>query len=338
MFLITGSAGFIGFHLTKRLLESGQSVIGVDNLNDYYDINLKESRLKILNKISLKKGQRYNFIKGDLQNKNLIDSLFKEYNPSKVCHLAAQAGVRYSITNPECYIESNLNGFFNIINASKNNDVKHFVYASSSSVYGGNTLMPFSEDHAVDHPVSLYGATKKSNELIAHTYRHIFKLPVTGLRFFTVYGPWGRPDMAYFLFTKSILEGKPIEIYNNGNMLRDFTYIDDIIHSLTLILEKPAENDPKFDPQKPKSSTSWNPHRIFNIGNSKPVPLMEFIEAIENCLGKSAKKEYLPMQKGDVQATYSDSSKLFEWIKFKPNTSLNDGVSKFIEWYKNFYK
>ncbi len=337
MILITGTAGFIGFHLAKKLLESGHSVVGLDNINDYYDVNLKEARLKILKEIRLHKDQKYNFIKGNLENKNLINSIFKDFKPHKVCHLAAQAGVRNSITNPESYIQSNLIGFFNIINASKENNVKHLVYASSSSVYGGNTLMPFSEDHSVDHPVSLYGATKKSNELIAHTYSHIYKLPVTGVRFFTVYGPWGRPDMALFLFTKAIIEDKPIEVFNNGNMLRDFTYIDDIVNSLSLLLDKPATIDQDFDSNKPKSSSSWNPHRIFNIGNSNPTPLMKFIEEIETCLGKSAKKIYLPMQKGDVPATYSDSSKLYDWIKFKPNTTVKDGVAKFIEWYKNFY-
>ncbi len=338
MIFITGTAGFIGFHLTRKLLESGESVVGLDNINDYYDTNLKEARLNILKNIPLNKDQKFNFIKGDLENKNLIDSIFKEFKPSKVIHLAAQAGVRYSITNPESYIQSNLIGFFNIINGSKENNVENLLYASSSSVYGGNNLMPFSEDHSVDHPVSLYGATKKSNELMAHTYSHIFKLPVTGLRFFTVYGPWGRPDMALFLFTKAILEDKPIKVFNNGDMLRDFTYIDDIVQSLTLLLDKPAVSDKSFDPKNPNASTSWSPHRIFNIGNSNPTPLLEFIEAIEKCLGKTAKKMYLPMQMGDVPATYSDSSKLYNWIKFKPNTSVECGVAKFIEWYKEFYK
>ena len=338
MIFITGVAGFIGFHLTKKLLESGQSVVGLDNINDYYDTSLKEARLKILKDITLKKGLDFTFIKGDLENKNLIDSIFKKFKPSKVCHLAAQAGVRYSITNPESYIQSNLIGFFNIINGSKENNVQNLLYASSSSVYGGNNLMPFSEDHSVNHPVSLYGATKKSNELIAHTYSHIFNLPVIGLRFFTVYGPWGRPDMALFLFTKAIIEDKPIKVFNNGDMLRDFTYIDDIVQSLTLLLDKPAESNKNFDAKNPNASISWSPYRIFNIGNSNPTPLLEFIKAIEDCLGKKAKKLYLPMQKGDVPATFSDSSKLFEWIKFKPNTSVKEGVSKFVEWYKYFYK
>ena len=338
MIFITGTAGFIGFHLTKKLLGSGHSIVGLDNINDYYDTSLKEARLKILKDITLKKGQDFIFIRGDLEDKNLINSIFKKYKPSKVCHLAAQAGVRYSITNPESYIQSNLIGFFNIINGSKENNVKNLLFASSSSVYGGNNLMPFCEDHSADHPVSLYGATKKSNELMAHTYSHLFKLPVTGLRFFTVYGPWGRPDMALFLFTKAIIEGKPIKVFNNGDMLRDFTYIEDIVQSLTLLLDKPAECNENFDAKNPNASTSWSPYRIFNIGNSNPTPLLDLIREIEECLGKKAKKLYLPMQKGDVPATFSDSSKLFEWIKFKPNTSIKEGVSKFIDWYKYFYK
>ncbi len=338
MILVTGAAGFIGFNLIAKLLKNGFSVIGIDNLNDYYDLNLKQARLENLKHIKLEAEQKFIFFKVDIQDNENIKSIFDEYSPSHVIHLAAQAGVRYSISNPDSYIGSNLVGFFNIIENCKNNNVKHFLYASSSSVYGGNTKIPFCEEDSVDHPVSLYGATKKCNELIAHTYSHIYKLPTTGLRFFTVYGPWGRPDMALFLFTKSIIEGNPIEVFNNGEMMRDFTYIDDVIESLFNLIHKPATPKENFNPIEPDPSSSCDPYRVFNIGNSKPVPLMKFINEIEECLGIKAKKIYLPMQKGDVQNTSSDTLKLKEWINFKPDTSVKEGINEFIKWYKIFYK
>ena len=338
MILVTGAAGFIGFNLIEKLLKKGFSVIGIDNLNDYYDISLKQARLENLKNIKLKAEQKFIFFKADIQDNEKVKSIFDSYSPSQVIHLAAQAGVRYSISNPDSYIGSNLVGFFNIIENCKNKNVKHFLYASSSSVYGGNTKIPFCEEDSVDHPVSLYGATKKCNELIAHTYSHIYKLPTTGLRFFTVYGPWGRPDMALFLFTKAIIAGEPIEVFNNGEMIRDFTYIDDVIESLFNLIHKPATPKENFNPIKPDPSSSCDPYRVFNIGNSKPVPLMKFINEIEECLGIKAKKIYLPMQKGDVQKTSSETLKLKEWINFTPNTSVKEGINKFIKWYKIFYK
>ncbi len=338
MILVTGAAGFIGFHLTKKLLEKGESVVGIDNLNDYYDPKLKESRLRALEEINLKNGQTFSFFKYDLVDKENINVLFEEFSPSNVVHLAAQAGVRYSITNPEVYIESNIKGFFNIIDNCKKRKIKHFIYASSSSVYGGNSKTPFSENDSVDHPVSLYGASKKCNELIAHTYSHIYKLPTTGVRFFTVYGPWGRPDMAPFLFTEAILKGKPIKVFNNGDMIRDFTYIDDIIESLIFLIYKPSISNENFNKSIPEASSSWCPYKILNIGNSNPIPLMEFIKAIEESLDISAEKIYLPMQKGDVPVTAAETSKLQEWINFKPNTPLKEGISETIKWYKDFYK
>ena len=336
--LITGAAGFIGFNLSKRILEEGISIVGLDNLNSYYDKSLKKARLEELYNISKKTETNFNFIEGDLEDNSQIIKVFKKFKPQKVVNLAAQAGVRYSITNPSAYIQTNLVGFSNILEACRENSIEHFVYASSSSVYGGNTNMPFSEQSNVDHPVSLYGATKRSNELMAHSYSHLYGIPSTGLRFFTVYGPWGRPDMALFLFTKSILNNEPIKVFNKGQMVRDFTFIDDIVESLIRVLYKPATPDNNFDSNFPNPSTSWAPHRVFNIGNSNPTTLMEYIEAIENELGIIAKKDFLPMQPGDVPATESDSSILEEWIKFKPNTSIKDGVKKFIEWYKKFYE
>ncbi len=336
--LVTGAAGFIGFHLSKRLLELGNSIIGFDNLNAYYDKELKEARLRELIKIAKKNGSNFEFIKGDLQNNEKIIEVFKNFKPRKVVNLAAQAGVRYSIQNPSEYVQSNLVGFANILEACRNFKIKHLIYASSSSVYGGNTNMPFSEKSSVDHPISLYAATKKSNELMAHTYSHLYKLPATGLRFFTVYGPWGRPDMALFLFTKSILNNEPIKVFNNGEMIRDFTYIDDIVESLVRVVNKPAIPAKHFDKKNPNPSISWAPHKVFNIGNSKPTPLMKYINTIEHELGIEAIKIMQPIQPGDVPATESDCSQLYEWIGFKPNTSIEVGVKKFIEWYKNFYK
>ena len=336
--LITGAAGFIGYHLSKRILKNGHDLIGFDNLNSYYDPTLKESRLKQLKKLSADTGNKFTFIRGDLQNKSHIKNIFKKYIPKKVVNLAAQAGVRYSIENPSAYIDTNIVGFANILEACRENNIEHLVYASSSSVYGGNTNMPFSESESVDHPISIYAASKKSNELMAHSYSHLFKIPSTGLRFFTVYGPWGRPDMALFLFTKSIINNEPIKVFNNGNMIRDFTYIDDIIESLIRIINKPATPNINFNTNNPDPSDSWAPHKIFNIGNSTPTPLIEYIESIEDALGIKAKKLFLPMQQGDLAATESDSSSLEKWINFKPNTPIKEGINKFIKWYKDFYQ
>ncbi len=332
---VTGASGFIGFHLCKKLLSKDVQVFGIDNFNSYYDSDLKEARFRKLNEISNSKNLK--IFREDIKNSDALNNIFEECKPDFVVNLAAQAGVRYSIENPSEYIETNLVGFSNILECCRNYKIKHLVYASSSSVYGGNTKMPFSEKQSVDHPVSLYAATKKSNELIAHSYSHLYNIPATGLRFFTVYGPWGRPDMALFLFTKSILEGKTIKVFNHGKMLRDFTYIDDIVESLIRIIYKTPTHDSTFDTDKPNPATSWAPHRIFNIGNSKPIPLMDYINAIENCIGVKAKKEFLPLQLGDVPATSSDCSELESWIGFKPKTSINLGVKKFILWYRSFY-
>ena len=333
--LVTGSVGFIGFHLCKRLLKEGHKVIGIDNINKYYDPNLKYARLRILESTGKK---RFVFFKKNIEDKKKLSQIFDKYQPNKVVNLAAQAGVRYSLINPDAYIQSNIVGFVNLIECCRHSNIEHFVYASSSSVYGGNKNMPFSETHTVDHPVSLYAASKKANELIAHSYSHLFDLPSTGLRFFTVYGPWGRPDMALFLFTKAIIEGREIDIYNNGDMIRDFTYIEDIIESLIRVINKSPKRDSGFFSKDPNPSKSWAPHRVFNIGNSNPTKLMDFIEAIETSLQIKAKKNYLPIQPGDVQATFADTKLLEDWIAFKPSTSIEEGINNFIEWYKDFYK
>ena len=333
--LVTGAAGFIGFHLCKRLLEEGIEIVGIDNLNSYYDVELKNSRLQELSKVSNK---NFHFYKINIEDKNEIDKIFNVWDFDTVLHLAAQAGVRYSIENPHSYINSNLVGFGNILENCRRSKIKNFIYASSSSVYGGNKDLPFREDQNVDHPVSLYAATKKANELMAHTYSHLYGIPTTGLRFFTVYGPWGRPDMALFLFTKAILENSPIKVFNHGKMIRDFTYIDDVVESLTRLTNKPATSEKNLSAINQSPSKSWAPYRIFNIGNSNPTPLMEFIKAIENKLGIEAKKEFIQMQPGDVPITSSDTSSLEDWIGYRPSTSVNDGVSKFIEWYKSFYR
>ena len=338
MILVTGAAGFIGFHLCKRLIELGESVVGFDNINDYYDTNLKKARLKELETIEKKFKGSYSFVRGDLKDNALVEKVFSDFNPKYVVNLAAQAGVRYSIENPASYVNSNLIGFFNILESARKNKIKHLLYASSSSVYGGNQKMPFSEEDSVDHPVSLYGASKKCNELLAHTYSHVYKLPSTGLRFFTVYGPWGRPDMALFLFTKAIIEDKPIELFNKGEMLRDFTYIDDIIESMVLLLKKEAKGDNNFNYKNPNPSTSWAPHRVFNIGNSNPVPLMSFVRTIEKITKKNAKKVFSPMHIGDVPKTFADTSNLEKYINYKPNTPIEVGVRNFIEWYQEYYK
>tara|TARA_A100001011_G_scaffold351468_1_gene391591 strand:+ start:752 stop:1762 length:1011 start_codon:yes stop_codon:yes gene_type:complete len=334
-FLVTGAAGFIGFHLCKRLLMEGETVVGIDSMNDYYDINLKKSRLEILYNL---KSVNFIFVKEKLENKSNIFNIFQIHKPKYVINLAAQAGVRYSLENPEAYLNSNLLGFLNILEACKHNDINHFIYASSSSVYGGNINMPFSEKQNVDHPVSFYAATKKSNELIAHSYSHLYGIPSTGLRFFTVYGPWGRPDMALFIFTKSIILSEPINVFNNGKMVRDFTYIDDIIESLDRVIKKPPTENNNYDKKNIDPSTSWAPHKIFNIGNSEPVPLMKFIESIENALGRKAIKNFLPMQPGDVASTHADTALLEKWINYKPNTPIEKGIRNFVNWYKDFYK
>ena len=335
--LITGVAGFIGFHLAKSLLENKFTVIGIDNLNSYYDINLKKERKRILQQKSELLNVPFHFYEKSIENKEDLEYIFKKHHPKKVVNLAAQAGVRYSLSNPEVYIQSNLVGFGNILECCKNFQIVNLLYASSSSVYGGNKNLPFSENQSVNHPVSLYAATKKANELMAHTYSSLYNLPATGLRFFTVYGPWGRPDMALFLFTKSIIEGRPIKIFNKGNMTRDFTFIDDIIKSMMLLLEKPAAKDINFDYLNPNPATSWAPHRIFNIGNSSPTRLMDYIKEIERCLKKEAIKEFIEMQPGDVKDTASNTDALNKWIGFTPSTTISEGVSIFVDWYLDFY-
>ncbi len=385
--LVTGTAGFIGYHLTRRLLERGDTVVGIDNINDYYDINLKYARLaetgisqdaeKWHTKVQSNKYENYSFVRMNLEDREQLNQLFEQEKFDKVCNLAAQAGVRYSLENPHAYINSNIVGFINILEACRHHNIKHLAYASSSSVYGNNTKMPLSTSDNVDHPISLYAATKKSNELMAHTYSHLFGLPTTGLRFFTVYGPWGRPDMALFLFTKAILEDKPIKVFNNGNMVRDFTYVDDIVEGVTRVIDNPpaqknvqgtnfsssqeeysadrrrevvysdgvvatdAASSPQHNATSGKSSPSGElegaPYKIYNIGNSSPVQLMEYIAAIEQALGKTAKKEYLPMQPGDVPRTEADVTDLVENLGYKPDTPVSVGIKKFITWYKSYF-
>ena len=331
-YLVTGAAGFIGFHLSKRLLSEGCTVIGLDNLNDYYDVNLKKARLDIL-----KKEQDFKFVLASLEDKQAIDQVFQENKIQIVVNLAAQAGVRYSLENPHAYIDSNIVGFMNILEACRHNKVEHLVYASSSSVYGANENMPFSTSDSVDHPVSLYAATKKSNELMAHTYSHLYNLPTTGLRFFTVYGPWGRPDMALFLFTKAILNNEPIKVFNHGEMERDFTYIDDIIEGVVRVTANPPKPNEKYDAKNPDPSSSSAPYKVYNIGNNKPVKLMEFIETLEKHLNKEAIKEFLPLQPGDVPKTYANVDDLINDVGFKPDTSIDEGIKKFVEWYRTYY-
>jgi UDP-glucuronate 4-epimerase len=330
--LLTGCAGFIGMHTCQRLLARGDHVVGVDNLNDYYDPSLKKNRLAHLTCYP-----NFSFYKLSVEDRSSMFELFSREKPQRVIHLAAQAGVRYSLTNPHAYIDANLQGFINVLEGCRHNDVDHLAYASSSSVYGGNTALPFNEHHKVDHPVSLYAATKKANELMAHTYSHLFRLPTTGLRFFTVYGPWGRPDMALFLFTKAIHEGKPIDIFNHGQMVRDFTYIDDIVEGIVRVIDKPATPNLAFDAANPDAATSNAPYRLFNIGNNQPTPLMDYITALEAALGQTARKNFLPLQPGDVPATAADTHELNAWVGFKPNTPVVRGVAKFVKWYKGYY-
>ncbi|MBK9132704.1 MAG: NAD-dependent epimerase [Gammaproteobacteria bacterium] len=331
--LITGTAGFIGSTLAQRLLERGDEVIGVDNVNDYYDVNLKFARLARLNQ-----HDRFTDVRVSLEDQEAMTDTFKTHRPQRVVNLAAQAGVRYSLINPRAYIDSNLVGFTNILEGCRHYQVEHLVYASSSSVYGANTRMPFSVHDNVDHPVSLYAASKKANELMAHTYSHLFQIPTTGLRFFTVYGPWGRPDMALFLFTRNILAGKPIDVFNYGKCRRDFTYIDDIVEGVIRTLDKIPEPNPRWSGDQPDPGTSLAPYRLYNIGNNNPVELMHFIETIERCLGRTAEKNLLPLQPGDVPATYADVDDLMRDVGFKPATSIEQGIEKFITWYREYYK
>jgi UDP-glucuronate 4-epimerase len=330
--LVTGAAGFIGFHLAKRLLADGHQVVGVDNLNPYYDVSLKEARLE-----DLKKEANFTFFQIDLCDRRQLEDLFAQQGFEVVMNLAAQAGVRYSLENPYAYVDSNLVGFMNLLECCRHQGVKHLVFASSSSVYGANTRMPFSVHHNVDHPVSLYAATKKANELMAHTYSHLYRLPCTGLRFFTVYGPWGRPDMALFLFTKAILEDKPIKVFNHGKMQRDFTYIDDIIEGVVRVMGRLPEVNPKWSGDAPDPGTSSAPYKVYNIGNNNPVELIKFIEVIEDVLGKKAQKELMDIQPGDVAATYADVDDLMEDVGFKPATPIQVGIKRFVEWFKDFY-
>jgi len=330
--LVTGAAGFIGSALALKLLERGDTVHGVDNLNDYYDVTLKKARLE-----RLSTREKFSFEKLDIADRAGMESLFARNKFDAVMNLAAQAGVRYSIENPHVYIESNIVGFCNILEGCRHLKVGHLVFASSSSVYGANTRLPFSEHDNIDHPISLYAATKKANELMAHTYAHLYGLPTTGLRFFTVYGPWGRPDMALFKFTKNILEGKAIEVFNNGNMIRDFTYVDDIVEGVVRVMDRPAKPDPAWNSAAPDPARSRAPYRIYNIGNNKPVQLMRYIEVLERALGKKAQIEMLPMQPGDVPATTADVSALESDIGYRPKTTVEEGVPRFVEWYRRYY-
>ena len=330
--LVTGAAGFIGMHVSQLLLARGDTVVGVDNLNDYYDPKLKHDRLA-----RLTPDARFRFVRMDVADRAGMERLFAGEGFDRVVHLAAQAGVRYSLVNPHAYIDSNVVGFMNVLEGCRHHKVQHLAYASSSSVYGGNTRMPFSEHDNIDHPVSMYAATKKANELMAHTYSHLFGLPTTGLRFFTVYGPWGRPDMALFLFTKAMLEDRSIDVFNHGQMVRDFTYIDDIAEGVVRVLDRPAAADPAYDAARPDPARSNVPYRVFNIGNSDPVKLMDFIEAIEHALGKTARKNFLPLQDGDVPATSADVSELAQWTGFRPATPVRDGVGRFVAWYRSYF-
>ena len=331
--LVTGAAGFIGFHLSKKLLENGACVVGLDNMNDYYDPALKQARLDQLTPDS-----SFTHVNINLEDRAGMENLFAQYGFDAVVNLAAQAGVRYSLENPHSYVDTNIVGFVNILEGCRHTGVKHFVFASSSSVYGANTKMPFSVHQNVDHPVSLYAASKKSNELMAHTYSHLFGLKSTGLRFFTVYGPWGRPDMALFLFTKAILEDRPIDVFNHGKMRRDFTYIDDIVEGVYRVIYKLPEPDPDWNGDDPDPCTSYAPYRIYNIGNNRQVELMRYIEVLEDCLGKKAEKNFLPLQMGDVPATYADVDDLVQDIDFKPDTPVETGIRRFTEWYRSYYK
>ena len=331
--LVTGSAGFIGSTLSKRLLARGDEVVGVDNLNDYYEVSLKKARLE-----PLLDSERFTDVRVSIEDTVEMEKVFKNHEPQRVINLAAQAGVRYSLINPHAYIDSNIQGFTNILEGCRHYAVEHLVYASSSSVYGSNTRMPFSVEDNVDHPVSLYAATKKANELMAHTYSHLFKLPTTGLRFFTVYGPWGRPDMALFMFTKNILAGKPIDVFNYGNHRRDFTYIDDIVEGVIRTLDKPAASNHEWDSDNPDPATSSSPYKLYNLGSNNPVELMRYIEILEDCLGIKAEKNLLPLQAGDVPATFANVDALVNDTGYKPEMPIEEGIARFVEWYRDYYK
>jgi len=336
--LVTGTAGFIGFHYSLRLLREGQHVVGFDNVNDYYSVSLKRDRLKEIERVAAEPGSgRFTFVEADLGDQTAVDRVFADHSFDRVVHLAAQAGVRYSVTHPRAYVHSNLVGFINILEACRHAAVPHLTYASSSSVYGANESIPFKVSDNVDHPLSLYAASKKANELMAHTYSHLYRLPTTGLRFFTVYGPWGRPDMALYLFTKAIIEGRPIDVFNHGEMMRDFTYIDDIVEGVYRTSESIAQPDPDWSGKNPDPSTSDAPYRIYNIGNNQPVKLRRFIEVIESSLGITAKKNYLPMQPGDVTSTYADIDALSQAVGFRPKTPIETGIMRFIQWYREYY-
>lgn len=335
--LVTGAAGFIGSHVSLRLLERGDEVVGIDNLNDYYEVSLKEARLQRVKDKAAATGTAFRHVKMDVEDRAGMAELFKTEKFDKVVHLAAQAGVRYSIENPFAYLDSNMGGFLTILEGCRHNAVKHLVYASSSSVYGANETLPFSVNHNVDHPVSFYAATKKANELMAHTYSHLYNLPTTGLRFFTVYGPWGRPDMALFLFTRAILEGKPIKVFNNGHHMRDFTYIDDIVEGIIRTLDHTAQSNPDWSGKNPDPATSKAPWRVYNIGNSQPVQLSDYISTIEKYLGKTAEKIMLPLQAGDVPDTYADVEALIQDVDYKPATTIETGIGRFVEWYRGYY-
>ena len=335
--LVTGAAGFIGYHISKKLLKHGIEVIGFDNLNSYYDKNLKKNRIKEIEKSNKKNNAKFTLEINELESINALKKVFEKHRPNIVINLAAQAGVRNSIENPECYIQGNLVGFGNILECCRKYDIDHLLYASSSSVYGGNINLPFNESQSVDHPVSLYAATKKANELMAHSYSHLYDIPTTGLRFFTVYGPWGRPDMALFLFTEAIFSGRPINVFNNGDMIRDFTYVDDIVESIYLLIHKIPEKNINFDRNHPNPSLSWAPYRILNIGNSNPIALMEYVASIEEAIGIKAKINYMEMQPGDVKKTAADTEKLEKLINYRPSTTVKEGITKFIKWYKVYY-
>ena len=335
--LVTGNAGFIGFHTAKRLLERGDSVVGFDSVNDYYDVTIKEARLKILEETAERTGSEYVFVRANLADQSAVNECFERHDIGRVINLAAQAGVRYSLENPHSYVESNLIAFTNILEACRHHEVEHLTYASTSSVYGANTRMPFSEHEGANHPVQFYAATKKANEMMAHSYSNLFGLPTTGLRFFTVYGPWGRPDMALFKFTKAILEDKPIPVFNHGNHTRDFTFVDDIVEGVIRASDDIAQPNPDWDSDSPDPATSDAPFRLFNIGNNNPVKLSAYIEAIEEALGKKAKKDLLPLQPGDVPDTYADSTELEKAVGYKPDTPVKEGVARFVAWYRDFY-
>jgi UDP-glucuronate 4-epimerase len=331
--LVTGAAGFIGFHLAQRLLAADQHVVGLDNLNDYYDPTLKEARLQ-----RLTPSPGFAFERVDMSDRVAMSQVFLRHRPTRVVHLAAQAGVRYSLENPHAYTDANLVGFLNVLEGCRHHDVGHLVFASSSSVYGSNTRLPFSVHDDVDHPLSLYGATKRANELMAHSYAHLYGLPCTGLRFFTVYGPWGRPDMALFLFTQAILAGRPIDVFNEGRMKRDFTYVDDVVEAVVRILARPPAPDPKWSGDRPDPATSHAPYRLYNVGNDRPVDLLRYIEVLETCLGRTAKKNFLPLQSGDVPATRADIEDLAHDFDYRPGTSVEEGVARFVEWYRAYYR